>query len=53
MFLSPMVLVPKGPKIQKIQDLPPGLEISSEIDNFKRATHQGLKFSVGNSQGRD
>ena len=27
---------PKGPKIEKIQDL----EISSEIENFKRATHQ-------------
>ena len=32
---------PEGPKIEKIQDLPPDLKISSEIENFKRATHQG------------
>ena len=31
---------PKGPKIEKIQDRPPGLKFSSEIENFKRATHQ-------------
>ena len=49
---------PKGPKIEKIQDRPPGLKFSIEIDeNFKRATHQGpifcgefwrsgLKFSI-------
>ena len=28
---------PKGPKIEKFQDRPPGLIISSEIENFKRA----------------
>ena len=26
---------PKGPKIEKIQDLPPGLTFSSENQNFK------------------
>ena len=31
---------PKGPKIEKIQDHPPGLKFSIEIENFKRATHQ-------------
>ena len=30
----------KGPKIEKIQDRPPGLKFSSEIENFKRAAHQ-------------
>ena len=29
---------PKGPRIEKIQDRPPGLKISSEIDNFQ-ASH--------------
>ena len=29
---------PKGPKIEKIQDRPPGLKFSIEIENFKRAT---------------
>ena len=38
-----------GPKIEKIQDLHPGLRFSSENENFKRATHQGL-LSVGNSK---
>ena len=48
---------PKGPKIEKIQDRPPGLNFSIEIENFKRATHQtpifcgefwrsGLKISI-------
>ena len=48
---------PKGPKIEKIQDRPPGLKFSIEIENFKRATRQtpifcgefwrsGLKFSI-------
>ena len=32
--------IPKGPKIRKNQDLRPGLQFSSEIENFKRATHQ-------------
>ena len=31
---------PKGPKIAKIQDRPPGSNISSEIENCKRAAHQ-------------
>ena len=31
---------PKGPKIEKIQDRPPGLKFSSEIEIFKRATRQ-------------
>ena len=31
---------PKGPKIEKIQDRPPGLKFSSAIENFKRAAHQ-------------
>ena len=35
---------PKGPKIEKVQGCPPGLKISSEIDNFKRATRQTLTF---------
>ena len=34
------VPVPKGPKIEKIQDRPPGLKISSGIEIFKRATRQ-------------
>ena len=49
--------IPKGPKIEKIQDRPPGLKFSIEIENFKRATQQtpifcgefwrsGLKFSI-------
>ena len=41
---------PKGPKIEKIQDRPPGLKFSIEIEIFKRATHQTLIF-VGNSEG--
>ena len=32
--------IPKGPKIEKIQDRPPGLKFSSEIENIKQATHQ-------------
>ena len=31
---------PKGPKIKKFQDRPPGLKFSSGIENFKRATRQ-------------
>ena len=31
---------PRGPKIEKIQDRPPGLKILIEIENFKRAAHQ-------------
>ena len=41
---------PKGPKIEKFQDRPPGLKFSIEIEIFKRATHQTLIF-VGNSEG--
>ena len=41
---------PKGPKIEKIQDRPPGLKISSGIEIFKRATRQSPIF-VGNSEG--
>ena len=40
---------PKGPKIEKIQDRPSGLKISSEIENFKRAAHETPIF-VGNSE---
>ena len=35
---------PKGPKIEKIQDRPPGLKFSIEIEIFKRATHQNPCF---------
>ena len=53
--------IPEGPSLEKIQDRPPGLNFqarlkrmtfSSEIENFKRATHQTPIF-VGNSQGQD
>ena len=47
------VLSPKGPKIVKIQALPPFFQFSSEIENFKRATHQGPIFCVENSEGQD
>ena len=30
----------KGPKIEKFQDRPSGLNSSSELENFKRASHQ-------------
>ena len=42
-------LSPKGPKIEKFQDRPPGLKFSIEIENFKRATQQTPVFFVGNS----
>ena len=45
------VLNPKGPKIEKIQDRPPGLKFSIEIEIFKRATHQTPILFVGNSEG--
>ena len=38
--------------MKNIQDRPPGLKISSEIEIFKRATHQTPIF-VGNSEGQD
>ena len=48
---------PKGPKIEKIQDRPPGLKFSIEIEHFNLDTQQrpifcgefwrsGLKFSI-------
>ena len=40
----------RGPKIEKIQDRPPGLKFPIEIEIFKRATHQTPIF-VGNSEG--
>ena len=43
---------PKGPKIEKIQDRPPGLKFSIEIENSKRAAHQTRNF-VGMSEGQD
>ena len=49
---NPRAPFPKGPKIEKIQDCPPGLKISSEIENFKRAARQTPIF-VGNSEGQD
>ena len=38
---------PKGPKIEKIQDRPPGLKFSIEIEKFKRATQQTPIFLWG------
>ena len=38
--LRDLPAIPKGPKIEKIQERPPGLKSSSEIENFKRATQQ-------------
>ena len=35
---------PKGPKIKKIQDRPPGLKFSSETENFNPAAHQNPIF---------
>ena len=43
---------PKGPKIEKIQDRPPGLKFSIEIENFNPDPQQPLLF-VGNSEGQD
>ena len=42
--------VPKGPKIEKYQDLPLGLKFSSANENFKRVTHQG-PFLFGDKFG--
>ena len=44
--------LPKGPKIEKNQDRPPGSKISSEIENVKRAAHETPIF-VGYSEGQD
>ena len=41
---------PKGPKIEKIQDRPPGLKFSSEIENFSSEPPTRTLFSVGNSE---
>ena len=35
-----LVTYPKGPKIEIIQDRPPGLKFTSEIEIFKRVAHQ-------------
>ena len=35
---------PKGPKIEQIQDLSPGLKFLNEIEIFKQATNQGPLF---------
>ena len=35
---------PKGPKIEKIQDRPPGLKFSIEIENFNLDTQQAPIF---------
>ena len=44
----------KGPKIEKIQDHPPGLKLSIEIENFMRATQQSpMFFFMENSAGQD
>ena len=43
---------PKGPKIEKIQDRPPGFKFSVEIENFNLDPQQPLLF-VGNSEGQD
>ena len=43
---------PKGPKIEKNKDCPPGLKFSSGIENFKPATRQS-PFFAGRSEGRD
>ena len=40
------LVIPKGPKIEKFQDRPPGLKFSSEIENFKQAAHQTPIFGV-------
>ena len=42
---------PQGPKIEKIQDRPPGLKFSIEIEIFKRAPHQNPCFCGRNSEG--
>ena len=43
---------PKRPKIEKMQERPPGLEFSNEIEIFKRAPTKPL-FLVGHSEGQD
>ena len=42
-------VVVAGPKIDKIQDRPPGLKLkfSSDIENFKRAAHQAPRTYQG------
>ena len=36
---------PRGPEIEKFQDPPPALKVPSEIENLKRAIHQGATSS--------
>ena len=43
---------PKGPKIEKIQDRPPGLKFSIEIE-ISISTPSKPLFFVGNSEGQD
>ena len=43
----------KGPKIEKIQDRPPGLKFSILIENFNLDPQQTPIFLVGNSEGQD
>ena len=61
-FIYPHPPIPRGPKSWKNSRSPSGIEnfqarlkwmtFSSEIENFKRATHQTPIF-VGNSRGQD
>ena len=44
--------IPKGPKIEKIQDRPPGLKFSIEIENFNPDTQQTPIFLGGNLKVR-
>ena len=43
----------RAQRLNKNQDRPTGLKFSSEIENFKRATHQTPIFFAGNSEGQD
>ena len=52
LLLAAEYLAIPGPKIGKIQDRPPGLKFSFEIENFNLDTQQTPIF-VGNSEGRD
>ena len=44
------ISLPKDPNLEKIFKI---LKLSSEIENFKRATHQTPIFFVGNPGGQD
>ena len=52
-FSGPKFPPPKGPEIEKIQDRPPGLKFSIEIENFNLDTPSEPLFFVGNSEGQD